>query len=329
MKNNYKLFSGSGNEKLAHDIARLLSKPLGKIEIVTFSDSEKRVRILEDVANKTVFVMASLGNPVDSNLVELCLIADALKTNDCGKLVAVIPYYGYARQDKAHREGEGISARVMARLIEAVDFNKVVTVDLHSDLVAGYFHIGVVHLFGAEIFAKSLLSGGHSERNEESRPHGRSRMREGSLDKSGMTDYVVIAPDAGAAKRAQKFAEILDAPLAMMEKKRSLEKLHTIEHHRLIGNVDGKICVLVDDVVTSGSTLVKAAYALKDHGAKKVLACVTHADFVEGTHKVIADSPIDRLYVSDSIHLSPELKFPKLEVITLAPLLANQIKKIV
>jgi ribose-phosphate pyrophosphokinase len=300
-RNSFFLFSGSANPHLATSIAKLLNKSLGKIEIITFADSEKRVRIEEDVTDKTVFVIASLSNPVDTHLVELCLIGDALKSNDCGKMIAVIPYYGYARQDKAHREGEGISARVMARLIEAVDFNKVVTVDLHSETVAGFFDTSVVQLFGASIFVSQLR-----------------KMKE---------EFVVVAPDAGAAKRAQKFAELLNAPLILIEKKRNIEKLHSVESMRLIGETKGKIAVLIDDVITSGSTLVKAAYALKEQGAKRVLACVTHADFIEGTRRILQDSPIDKVYVSDSIRIPEPFKFPKLEIVSIAPLLSEQIRK--
>ncbi len=302
-KNNFLLFSGSGNRKLALDIANILKKPLGKMEIVTFADSEKRVRIEEKVADRICFVIASLSNPVDTHLVELCLIADALKTNDCGKLVAVIPYFGYARQDKAHREGEGISARVMAHLIEAVDFNKVVAVDLHSDFIEGFFDIGLKHLSAAELFAQNL---------------GKTKK-----------DMVVVSPDAGAAKRSQKFADLLDAPLTFIEKKRNLDKAHTIDHLRLVGDVTGKTAVMIDDVITSGGTLVKAAYMLKDHGAKEVIAAATHADFVNGTKKILEDSPLDRVYVTDSIVIKPEDKFKNLEILSLAPLLAEQIRKMI
>ena len=300
---NFVLFSSGANKPLANEIAKILNKFLGKLEIVTFADSEKRVRVEENVVDKTVVVIASLSNPVDSNLVELCLIADALKSNDCGKMIAVIPYYGYARQDKAHREGEGISARVMAHIIQAGDFHKIVTVDLHSDMVVGFFDIPVLHLYGAEIFVPKL--------------------------KGLKADLVVVSPDAGAAKRAQKFADLLDAPLALIEKKRNLDKLHHIESARLIGDARGKTAILVDDVTTSGSTLVKAAYALKEQGAKKVIACVTHADFVDGTRSVLHESPIDKVYVSDSIYFKPEFKFPKLEVVSLAPILAQQIRKMI
>lgn len=296
------VFSSSAHPALSRSIASALNVPLGKIEIITFADSEKRVRIEQNVRDKTVFVIASLCNPVDSNLVELCLIGDALKNNDVGKMIAVVPYYGYGRQDKAHREGEGISARVMARLIEAVHFDRIITVDLHSELVAGYFGIPITHLYGAEIFVEPL-----KKRQEE---------------------LVVVSPDAGAAKRAQKFADMLEVPLVFMEKRRNLEKLHTLSSMRLIGDVTGKTAILIDDVVTSGSTLVKGAYMLKEQGAKKVIACVTHPDFVEGTDSILKDSPIDTTYVSDSIPILEEQMFPQLQVISLASFLAERIKKI-
>ncbi len=299
----YALISGSANPGVCRKVASLLHKDVGKIEIVTFADSEKRVRIEETVEDKTCFVIASLSNPVDSHLVELCLIGDALKSNEAKKLIAVIPYYGYARQDKAHREGEGISARVMARLIEAVEFDKVVTVDLHSELVAGYFRTHVTHLFGATVFVDPL-----------------KKLKE---------ELVVVAPDAGAAKRAQKFAELLESPLAFMEKKRNLDRIHELTQIRLIGEVKGKSAVLIDDVVTSGSTLVKGAYILKEHGAKRVLACVTHADFVKGTRNILETSPIDKLYVTDSIPIQTEDRFASLEIVTIASLLANEIRKMV
>jgi ribose-phosphate pyrophosphokinase len=303
MKNSFRIFSGSANHKLAEDTAKLLNKPLGKIEIAKFADSEIRVRIEEDVTDKKVFVIASLSNPVDTHLVELCLIADALKANDAGKMIAVVPYYGYARQDKAHREGEGVSARVMAKLIEAVDFQKIVTVDLHSGLVEGFFRMPLVHLFGAEIFVPILKKFGDGA--------------------------VIVSPDAGAAKRSQKLAETLNIPLTYMEKRRSLDKLHQVDEMRFIGDTNGKTAVLVDDVVTSGSTLVKSAYLLKEKGAKNVIACVTHADLIGGTRQVLQESPLDKIYVSDTITVPDEYKFPKLHTVSIAPLVAEQIRKMI
>lgn len=300
---SFALFLGTANPHLARETAKLLHKDLGKLEIVTFADSEKRVRIEEDVAEKMCFVIASLSNPVDTHLVEFCLIGDALKQNDCAKLVAVIPYYGYARQDKAHREGEGISARVMAKLIQAVGYDRVIAVDLHSELVGGYFHIPLTHLSAQQLFANELLKNSRG--------------------------YVVVSPDAGGAKRAQHFAEILKTPLVFMEKKRNLQQIHTLDWMNVIGEVAGKTAVLFDDVITSGSTLVKAAYILKERGAKEVIACATHADFIEGTRRILDDSPLDKVFVTDSILVKTTERMKKLEIVSLAPLLAEQIKKMI
>jgi ribose-phosphate pyrophosphokinase len=191
----------------------------------------------------------------------------------------------------------------MAKLIEAVDFHKIVTVDLHSGLVEGFFRIPLVHLFGAHIFVPVLQKLGQ--------------------------EIVIVSPDAGAAKRAQKLAELLNVPLTYMEKRRSLDNLHQVDEMRLIGNTEGKTAVLIDDVVTSGSTLVKSAYLLKDKGAKKVIACVTHADLIGGTRQVLQESPIDRIYVSDTIAVPEEYKFPKLHTVSIASLLSEQIKKMI
>jgi ribose-phosphate pyrophosphokinase len=299
---NFKIFSGTANPPLAEKISKILTTPLGKIEIVRFADSEVRVRIEEEVAGKTCYVIASLSNPVDTHLVEFCLIVDALKQNEAQKIIGVIPYFGYARQDKAHRPGEGVSARVMAKLIEAVGVSKIITVDLHSEAVASFFNVSLVHLFGLSIFLPEI-----------------SKLKD---------DLVIIAPDAGGAKRAQKFAESLGAPLALIEKKRDLQKLHTLEVCRVIGEVKDKVCVVVDDVITGGGTAVEAARLLKEKGAKKVIACATHPDFVEGTRKNLTNSKVDKVYVSDTILVPPDKTFPKLEIVSIGNLIAETIRSL-
>ncbi len=295
--NNFKIFSGTANLPLAEKIAKLLGKPLGKIEIVRFADSEVRVRIEEEVSGKTCFVIASLSNPVDTHLVEFCLIVDALKQNEAEKIIAVIPYFGYARQDKAHRQGEGVSARVMAKLIEAVGADKIITVDLHSDAVASFFNVPVAHLFGLSVFLPEIKK-----------------------FKNGLT---VIAPDAGGAKRAQKFAEEINAPLVLIEKRRSLDKIHTIDWLKIIGDVKNKICIIVDEVIVGGGTSVGAAKLLKEEGAKKVIVCATHADFVEGTVSKLENSLIDEIFISDTILIPKENQFSKLKIVSIAPTLAK------
>lgn len=299
---NFKIFSGTANSPLAEKIGKILATPLGKIEIVRFADSEVRVRIEEEVTNLPCFVVASLSNPVDAHLVEFCLIVDALKQNDAQKIIGVIPYFGYARQDKAHRLGEGVSARVMAKLIEAVGVDKIITVDLHSEAVSAFFNIPVTHLFGLSIFLPKI-----------------SKLKD---------DLVVVAPDAGGVKRAQKFAEELDVPLALIEKKRNLEKIHTLEVLKLIGEVKNKTACIVDEVITGGGTVVEAAKLLKKTGAKKVIACATHADFVEGTKKKLVSSEVDKIYVSDTILVPRDKIFPKLEIVSIADLIAKTIRNL-
>lgn len=299
---NFKIFSGTANLGLAKKIAAKLKKPLGKMEIVRFSDSEVRVRIEEEVGGQTCLVIASLANPVDTHLVEFCLIVDALKQNEAGKIIAVLPYFGYGRQDKVHRRGEGVSARVMARLIEAVGVNKIITVDLHSEAVGCFFNAPVLHLFGLEIFLEKIKS---------------------FKDKNA----VVVAPDAGGAKRAQRFAEELGVSLALIQKKRDLGKTQTVKLLDLLGDVKGKTAYLVDDVITAGGTLVEAAKLLKGAGAKKVIALATHADFVEGTREKLRGSLLEEIFVSDTIFLPEEKRFSRLKIISVANLLVESIEK--
>lgn len=304
---NFKIFSGTANPPLAEKVASLLKTKLGKMEIVRFADSEVRVRIEEEVANLPCFVVASLSNPVDMRLVEFCLIVDALKQNEAGKIIGVIPYFGYARQDKAHRPGEGVSARVMAKLIEAVGVNKIITVDLHSDSVASFFNIPLIHLFGLSVFLREIKT----------------------RQLAGGDDLTIIAPDAGGAKRAQKFAEELGVPLALIEKKRDLNKLHTLAALKIIGDVKNKTVVIIDDVITGGGTVVEAARLLKENGAKAVFSCVTHADFVEGTKEKLVSSKLDKVYVSDTILIPKNNLFSKLRIISVAEPLAEAIAKMI
>ncbi len=295
------LFCGTHDHALGEKVAAIIGCEIGQLEITAFADTEQRVRVIDDVGDKTVFVLMSIATPVDSRLVELCLIADALKGADAKKIIAVLPYLGYMRQDKAHREGEAVSARVIAHMIESAGFDKVITIDLHSDASAGFFNIPVTHLFSFSIFAEAL-------KNEHKEP-------------------VIVAPDAGAAKRAQRFASILGAPMILLEKKRDLSKMHTIESMRLIGSSEGKEAVLIDDLVTSGQTLARAAAALKEEGAPRVVACVTHPVFIDRTKEILSTSQLDAVYITDTIPIAEEFMFPKLHVLSIAPLLAEAIQK--
>jgi ribose-phosphate pyrophosphokinase len=296
------LFHGTHDLALAEKVASIIGCDLGRLEITSFKDTEQRVRVLDDVGDKVAFVLLTVATPVNDRLVELCLIADALKGADAKKIIAVLPYLGYMRQDKAHREGEAVSARVIAHMIEAAGYDKVITIDMHSDASAGFFNIPVNHLFSFNLFAE-VIAKEHK-------------------------DPVVVAPDAGGTKRAQRFATTLGGvPMILLEKTRSLEKVHVVEHMKLIGSSENREAVIIDDLVTSGQTLVKAAKALKEEGAPRVVACVTHPVFIEGTKENLQDSDLDAVYVTDTIPLPKNFMFPKLHIVSVAPLLAEAIMK--
>src|SRR3989338_7927315 len=282
------IFSGNSNPDLSSKLAFDLNLPPGKAEIIRFADSECRVRIEEDVEGKIVFIVQSLSNPVDEHLMEFLLMGDAVKRGEPKKMIAVLPYHGYARQDRIHRPGECLSALVVAKMIESVGFDKLVTLELHNESILGFFKIPVVYISGLEVFRE------------------RVKNLEGEI--------VVITPDAGALKRSQKFAESLDLPLALIEKKRDLERAHKILSMRVVGDVKDKTAIIVDDVIVTGGTLMNAAFLLKEKGARKVIAAATHADFVGGADKILQDSPLDQIWVTDTIFIPPAKNFPKLKI---------------
>lgn len=297
------ILSGNSNPQLSQQISDQLNIPLGKVEIIRFADSECRVRVKEDVEDKVVFILQSISNPVDEYLMEFLLLGDAVKRGDPKRMIAVLPYHAYARQDRIHRPGECLSAQVVANLIDSVGFDKLITVELHNDTILGFFKIPVVHISGFEVFQSEV------EKMED--------------------DIVVITPDAGALKRAQNFAEKLDLPLALIEKKRDLDQPHKILSMKVVGDVKGKTAIIVDDVIVTGGTLINAAYLLKEKGARQVIAVATHADFVGGAEKILKDSPLDRIWVSDTIDLPAANKFSKLQIFPIAPVIASVMKKMV
>ncbi len=297
------IFSGNSNLPLSQKIASELGTSLNNAEIIRFADSECRVRIEEDVEEKDVFVIQSLSNPVDEHLMEFLLLGDAVKRGEARKVIAVLPYHSYARQDRIHRPGECLSAHVVAKLIESVGFDKLITVELHNETILGFFEIPVIHVSGLSVF-------------------------QGEVEKI-KNDVVIITPDAGALKRAQKFAESMDLPLALIEKKRDLNTPHKLVSMKVVGDVKDKIAIIVDDVIVTGGTLVNAAYLLKEKGAKQVIALATHADFVGGADKILQDSPIDRVWVTDTIQIPEVKKFAKLSVFPIASTIAAAMKKMI
>lgn len=297
------IFAGTSNPSLFDKISAELNVPLGKLEIVRFADSECRVRILENVEEKDVFIIQTLANPVDELLMEFLLLADAVKRGDPRKITAVVPYHGYARQDRIHRPGESLSAHVVAKLIESVHVDRLITVELHNEAIVGFFEIPVVHISGFTPF-KQLVD-------------------------SISGDKVVVTPDAGALKRSQKFAEMIDSPLALIEKKRDLDRPHKILSMKVVGDIKDKTAIIFDDVIVTGGTLVNSVYLLKEKGARQVIACATHADFVGGADKILADSPIDKIWVTDTITIPDDKKFNKLTIVPIAPLIATEMRKMI
>lgn len=297
------VFTGNANIPLSRTIAQEMGIPLSDAEIIRFADSECRVRVETDVADRDVFVVQSLCNPVDENLMEFLFLCDAIRREEAKKIIAVLPYHGYARQDRVHRPGECLSAQVVAKLIEAVQIDKLLTVDLHSEAIMGFFTIPVTHISALPIFYPLVQS-----LNE---------------------DVVIVSPDAGAMKRAQHFAEGVDAPLAFIEKKRDLNKAHTIASMKVVGDVQKKTAIIVDDVIVTGGTLVNAAHMLKQLGASKVIALATHADLVGGSGKILEDSPLDAIWVGDTIGVSDDKLFSKLKVVPTASLIADGMKKMI
>ena len=296
-----KLFSGSSNESLAYGVAKNLNLTLADLEIIRFADTETRVRVNEQVKGEEVFVIQSTSEPVDVHLMELLFIGDALRRLNPQKLVAVIPYFGYQRQDKIHRPGECLSAKVVARLIEGVGFEEIIIIDPHSELLASFFDIPVTSLSAFGLFEKKV----------------------GKLGRN----TVIVAPDAGGAKRAQQFAQKVGSPLALIEKWRDLSEIHVTEALRVVGNVAGKTAVIIDDVYVSGGTTVHAAKLLFAHGASRVVAFATQPVLIKNAPKILQESGISHVFTTDVIAIPKERIFPKLTVLSVAALLASAIKE--
>jgi len=310
-----KLFSGTASLKLSQEVLKQLKKPLSKSEVVRFDNSEVRVTIQEKVKGLSCAVIQSTSNPTDTHLIELFLFADALKRLEAKKIIGIIPYFGYARQNIQHRPGECISANVIIRFLETIGFDEVYTVDLHDEATEGIFTIPFHNLSAIPLLAKSvcnyLSSFNHVEKQKT----------------------IVVSPDQGGVERAQQFADAFyehnhhknNIEVAVIEKKRNLDGIHQSKALRLFGNVKNKVVILVDDLITSGGTLVHAAQLCLKKGAKKVIAAVVHHDFSPNAASRLEDSPIEKVFVANTIELRPEQKFSKLKEISIAGLIADQI----
>jgi ribose-phosphate pyrophosphokinase len=301
---DFLLFSGSSNLSLAQKVAKILGVPLGNVDLTRFADGELRPWIQEDVRDKTVFVLESLATPMDEYIMELVLMGDAIRRSAPRTMVAVVPYMGYARQDKQHRVGEPVSARVIAKFIEVSKYQEVITVDLHNDAIVGFFEIPVTH-----VSAQGIL--------------------EAEVKKLGLKNGVVISPDVGGVKRARNIAYELNLPMVVMEKKRYLDRRDTSESFQIIGDVAGRDAIIMDDVVSTGGTIVHSATSLKEAGATSVTVLATHGVLAGDAAAKLAAAPIDHIVLTDTIAQKKESSFDRLRIASVAPLLADAIRSIV
>ena len=304
---NTVLFTGNANPALAQDIATHLSIGLGKAKVGRFSDGEVDVEIEQNVRARDIFVVQPTCSPTNENVMELCIMVDALKRASARRVTAVIPYFGYARQDRRPRSTRvPISARVVANLLEAVGVERLLTMDLHADQIQGFFNIPVDNIYASPVLLSDLLSDLQSKRYD---------------------DLVVISPDVGGVVRARALAKQAGCDLAIIDKRRPKANVSEVMH--VIGEIEGRNCVIMDDMIDTAGTLVKAADVLKERGAKKVYAYCTHAVFSGPAIERIRASKLDEVVVTDTIPLGEEGKrCSKVRQLSVAFLFAETIRRI-
>ncbi len=297
-----KLFTGSAHPALATEIAEQLEIPLGNARLHRFPDTEVSFQIDENIRGTDVFIIQPTSAPVDEHLVELCVMIDAFRRSSASRITAVIPYYGYARQDRKDKPRVPISAKLVANLLSAAGTNRVLTMDLHKAQIQGFFDIPVDHLFAAPAIIEYLA-------------------------RQNFGPVTIVSPDAGGAERARAYAKRLDAELAIIDKRRSEDG--TAEVMNVIGDVNGRVCIIADDIIDTAGTMQKAAQALCDNGARRVLASAVHGVLSGPAIRRIEAAPLDRLIVTNTIPLNGErAACNKIVVLSVARLLAQAIKSI-
>ena len=300
--NHFKVFTGNANPALAAEICYELGCPLAAVTVKQFSDGEVHLQIQENVRGADVFVVQPTCTPVDTNLMELLLMMDALKRASAERITAVLPYYGYARQDRKDRPRMPISARLVASLLERAGANRILALDLHAAQIQGFFDVPVDHLFATPVMIDYF-------------------------EESGGSGLTVVSPDAGGVERARAFAKRLDSPLAIIDKRRTDVNVAEVMH--IIGDVEDQDCLIVDDLIDTAGTLVKAAEALLKQGAKSVRACATHAVLSGPAVERIENSEIEEVVVTNSIPLSDTADgCRRIKWLSVAPLLAKAIQSI-
>ena len=299
-----KLFSGSAHPRLAREMADYLGAPLGRANLRRFADTEVSFRIDENIRGADVFILQPTCTPVDSHLVELCVMIDAFRRSSAARITAVMPYYGYARQDRKDKPRVPISAKLVANLLCAAGANRVLTMDLHKAQIQGFFDIPVDHLFAAPVFMQHLA--GYQDQDPS---------------------VVFVSPDAGGVERARAYAKRLGADLAIIDKRRSEDGRAEVMH--VVGEVRGRVCIIQDDIVDTAGTLVQTVAALHDNGAERVIACAVHGVLSGPALERIEASALEKLVVTNTIPPRPEVAASdRVEVLSVAPLLGKAIQSI-
>ena len=303
MAKELRVFTGSAHPALGAAIARFLGVPLGRAHLSRFSDGETWFQIQDNVRGADVFVVQPSSPPVNENLMELLVMLDAFKRSSASRITAVMPYFGYARQDRKDKPRVPISAKLVSDLLSTAGTDRVLTMDLHASQIQGFFDIPVDHLFAAPVIIEHVA-------------------------KLGLPRLTVVSPDSGGVERARAYAKRLDATLAIVDKRRETANV-VAEVHHVVGDVEGRTALIVDDIVDTGGTLSKVAEALKGAGAREVLASATHAVLSGPALERIAESPLSRLIVTDSIPLDERRRScPKIHVLPIGELMGKAIRNI-
>ena len=302
----YKIFAGNSNPELAEEIAAIMGKPLGKSTVSKFSDGEISVSLWESVRGEDVYIIQSTCNPTNDNLMELLIMVDAMKRASASRINAVIPYYGYARQDRKAKSRDPITAKLTADLLSVAGVDRVITMDLHAAHIQGYFDIPVDHLMGMPILAKYF----------------KELIKNGTIDK----EIVVVSPDLGSVSRVRSLSGILECPVAIVDKRRP--KPNVSEIMNIIGDIEGKTAILVDDMIDTAGTITNAANAIKQLGAREVYACATHPVLSGPAIQRIQDSEIKQMVLLNTIPIPPEKRIEKMKLLSVAPLFAETMMRV-
>ena len=298
---DFKIFAGNSNHELAEEIASIMGKPLGKATVSKFSDGEISVSLWETVRGVDTYIVQPTCNPVNDSLMELLIMIDSMKRASAGRINAVIPYYGYARQDRKAKARDPISAKLVADLLCSAGADRVVTMDLHASQIQGYFNIPVDHLLGMPILVDYFKA-------------------------KHLDDLVIVSPDHGSVTRARNMAHPFDCPIAIVDKRRP--KANVSEVMNIIGSIEDKNCILVDDMIDTAGTITNAANALKELGAKDVYACATHAILSGPAIERIQNSAIKEMVLLNTMPIPEEKKIDKIKVLSVAPLIAEAMSRI-